>query len=78
MYRIPYSEPPRQNALCRPVLSRPPHMMENRSSVQPTTETLPTLKNRLVTIGLDALARGDWDMVRLITACIQGGGLHHV
>jgi hypothetical protein len=51
------------------------HCTRDEHAVPPPVESF---KNRLITIGLDALARSDWDMVRLITTCIQGGGLRHV
>jgi hypothetical protein len=50
----------------------------HRGDWQPATHTPEALKTLLVDLGLSALARGNWDTVRLITVCLQGGGLRHV
>jgi hypothetical protein len=53
-------------------------------SITPTTEPVKKLrglnashlKSRLVDIGVDALARGDWLMVAAITNLVQGRWAH--
>jgi hypothetical protein len=59
-------------------VNQPPHgepMMPNFTIPHVSNATI--LKSSLVTIGLDALARGDWQIVMAVTTLIRNRGWAH-
>jgi hypothetical protein len=56
-----------------PSLSYSQRPRQNPSQHSPALQ-----KAALVQLGLSALGRGDWTLVRLISIALQGGGLRHV